>query len=280
VPGVNGGRPFAGLDAGLELTLEYSNELWNPSFPVHNWLKGRAAARGITLHEQIASELERVFAIAGEVFAGADARRLRRFVGAWIADDGFAARILAALGPDVHVDALGPACYFGPRPSDVDAWLVGATGSSCPSCPTPEEVVEAARLRIDDLRPRLRAHRRLADAHRNPDGSHPRLELYEGGASSVANFQPWAGAAARAQVLPTMFDAYVLDLVPMLVEEGADEVLWYSFVADNAARGNGAGPFGHWGSMDETITLPVRLPYRDEGSPKAAAVYLLPPLRP
>ena len=76
-----------------------------------------------------------------------------------------------------------------------------------------------------------------------------------------------------------MFDAYVHDLVPMLIGAGVEEVLWYSFMADNTAQGAGAGPFGHWDSMDQTITLPVVEPYLDEGAPKAAAVYMLPPLR-
>jgi hypothetical protein len=201
-------------------------------------------------------------------------------VGGWIADVSFLARVLAALGPGVHVDAIGPACYFGPRQATINAWLAGSGPQGvCPNCPTPDEVIAAARAFIPELGVKLAQHRLLANATINPDGSIPALELYEAGQSFVANFQPWADAAQAAQTLPAMFDAYVFDFVPMMVSQGVDRVIWYSFVSDNAAQGNGAGPFGHWDSMDETITLPVPDPYVHEGVPKAAAIYKGPPRR-
>lgn len=278
VPGINGGQPFAGLADGLSVTIELSNELWNPGFPAHNWMKARAQANARTLEQEIALQLERVFGLARSVFSGPDAGRLRTFVGGRVTDSGFLADILAEL--ELEIDAVGPAAYFKPRSQDVTAWLVGASGQTCPSCPSAEEVVASARLAIPDLAPHLAAHRALADAYANPDGSHPALELYEAGQAFVANFQPWWTAAAEAQRIPAMFQAYVDDFVPLLVEQGVDVVNWYSFLSDYDAHGNGTGPFGHWDRMDQTITLPVSEPYLDEGAPKAAAIYKLPPLRP
>jgi len=277
VPGVNGGRPFAPLAPHLKLTVEFSNETWNSAFPVNAWLKSRALANGRTLEQQIAAEIRRVFAVAEEVFSGPHAPRLRRFVGGWVVDATFLQAVLEALGPDVHVDAAGPACYFRPRNPDVDAWMLGADTTSCPNCPTPEAVIESARARLGEVELRLLAHRLVLAQHVNPDGSHPRFELYESGASFEAGFQPWGRAASQAQRLPAMYDAYVLDFVPTLVRQGVEAVHWYSFMTDGGQ--GSAGPFGHWERMDQTITLPVPDVYVDEGLPKAAAIYKAPPLR-
>jgi PKD repeat protein len=277
VPGVNGGRPFAPLAPHLRLTLEFSNEVWNPGFPVNAWLKARARAGGRTLPQQVAQEIARVFAVAEEVFAGSQAPRLRRFVGGWLGDASFLLEVLGALGPR-HVDAVGPACYFGPRKADVEQWLLDATPEGCPNCPTPEMVIASARQRIAEVDLKLLEHRLVASAYQNPDGSAPRLELYEGGASFAAGYQPWGAAASQAQRLPAMYDVYVLDYVPALVTRGVERVSWYSFMSDGNAQGT-SGPFGHWERMDQTITLPVHDVYLDEGAPKAAAIYRLPPRR-
>jgi PKD repeat protein len=278
VPGVNGGRSFQPLASHLRLTVEFSNETWNRSFPVNAWLKSRAQASGRMLEEEVAAQIRRVFAVAEEVFSGPHAPRLRRFVGGWLDEPEFLMEVLSALGPDVQVDAAGPACYFGPRSFDVEGWMRDADGMlHCPNCPTPEAVVESARARIGDLHLRLLEHRVIAEARINPDGSHPRLELYEGGAAFAAGWQPWGLAASQAQRLPSMYDAYVLDFVPALIAAGVQTVHWYSFMTEN--NQGTAGPFGHWHRMDQAITLPVPDVYVDEGAPKAAAIYRLPPRR-
>ncbi|MEW6072361.1 MAG: hypothetical protein AB1726_07135 [Planctomycetota bacterium] len=282
VPGLNGGRPFAGLDPHLTLTLELSNEIWNSGFPQHWWMQRQAKAKGISLHAQIASQIELVFGVADAVFRGEDAGRLRRFVGAFIADPTFAGQILRSLPKGFEVDSIGPATYFSPRHTVIRGWMQGASRETgeCPNCPTVEEVIAASRDRIADLRRLLRAHRELADRYTNPDGSHPALEIYEGGQGIVAGFQPWVGPANLAQRHPRMYDAYVHDLVPMLIEEGVAVVNWFCFMTDqNPIGGGGIGPFGIWNDMNQTITLPVPEEYRDEGAPKAAALCQGPPRR-
>jgi PKD repeat protein len=274
VSAVNGGQAFAGLDARLELTLELSNEMWN-AFPVNRWLHQEATRRGLTLHEVIARELLEVWRIADEVFE--PGRRVRRFLGGFVAESDYLRRVLAALPAGTRVDALGPSCYFRPRPDVIDGWLGGAGPGACPSCPTPEEVIEAAWLSFDELRARLREHREVAQSHVNPDGSHPRLEVYEAGQSFDAQGAPWAEAAREAQLLPQMYDAYVDGLIPLLVEERVDVVSWYSFMTDqDPSHGVDVG-FGIWNDMSQSITLPVPEPYLHEGAPKAAAIYRGPP---
>jgi hypothetical protein len=270
--------PFEPLAPHLQLTVEFSNEIWNPGFPVYRWLKDRAVASGRKFHQEAALEIRRVFAIAEEVFSGPHAPRLRRFVGGWFDQPSYLSQLLLALGPGVQVDAAGPACYFGPRDADVVAWLAGSVqGGACPNCPTPDEVLVSARARIAELDRKLLAHQVLAWSRINPDGSRPRYEMYEGGASFASGTQPWGLAAMQAQRLPAMYDAYVLDLVPRLIAHGVDTVNWYSFMTE----GNQglAGPFGHWQRMDQRITLPVPDVYIDEGLPKVAAVYKPPPRR-
>lgn len=274
VPSINAGQPFAGLDPARELTLELSNEMWN-TFPVNRWLNQEAAARGLTLHATIAQELVNVWRIADEVFG--PQRVVRRFIGGFAPEEDFVRRILAALPPGTRVDALGPASYFRPRPDVVARWLQGAGGGACPNCPTPDEVIGAAWLSFDELRASLRAHRRVADAWVNPDGSHPELVLYECGQSFDAQGAAWAGAAQAAQVLPAMYAAYIEGLVPLFVEEGVDVAIWYSFMTDqDPSHGVDVG-FGVWNDMGQSLTLPVVEPYRDEGVPKAAAIYRGPP---
>jgi len=276
VSAINGGLSFAGLDDHLELTLEYSNEVWN-AVPANRWLQHQAVLRGLSLHETLAQELVDVWRIADEVFAGR--RTVRHFLGGFLAQPDFVRRVLAALPPGTRVDALGPACYFRPRPDAIAAWMRGATPGSCPNCPSPEEVLAAAWASFDDLRPLLREHRAIADEYLNPDGSHPHLELYECGQSFDARGDPWGPAARAAQDLPAMYSAFVDGLVPMLVEEGVEVVNWYSFMSDpDPSQGVDVG-FGIWNDMSQRITLPVVEPYLDEGAPKAAAVYRGPPLR-
>jgi hypothetical protein len=102
--------------------------------------------------------------------------------------------------------------------------------------------------------------------------------LYEAGQSFDARGAPWGAAARAAQVLPEMNRAYVEGLVPLLVEEGVELVNWYSFMTDpDPSHGVDVG-FGIWDRMDQTLTLPVGELYRDEGVPKAAAIYRGPPV--
>ena len=279
VPPLNGGKPFEGLDEDLTLTVELSNEIWNVAVPANKWMSDEATRKGITLEQQVASEIQNVFDIADSIFTGDDRKRLRKFVGALIATQTFVDKVLRELRPGTHVDAIGPAIYFGPRTSVIDGWLQGASQAPdgpCPNCPTAQEVITEARNSINDLRPLVAAHRAIADAWINPDGSSPALEMYEGGAAFLAFSSPWQPAAAEASTLPELYDAYVDDLVPMLIDEGVDLVNWYSFMTDQDAT---LPPFGIWNDMNQEITLPVVDGYRDEGAPKAAAVYKGPPLK-
>jgi hypothetical protein len=276
VPGLFGGRPFAGLDPELTVTVELSNEIWNTIFPVNAWMNAEAARKGITLAQQVASQVQLVFDVAEAVFAGPDARRLRTFVGGFAGDPGYVRRVLAALRPGTHVHALGPAAYLGPRQPDIDAWLLGATPGSCPNCPDASGLLAAATTTVERLRPLLAQHRTVAANYSNPDGSHPALELYEGGLNLKSANRPWAAAGRALQRDPRLFELFAERYVPMLIAEGVELVNWYSFMTDQDSPTIDA--FGIWNDMEQGLPLPVTKPYVDAGAPKAAVMYLGPPL--
>lgn len=276
IPGLFGGRPFAGLRPDLTVTLELSNEIWNAGFPVNAWMGAEAARKGIPFARQVAGEIQLVFDSARAVFAGSDASRLRTFVGGFSADPGYLRRVLGFLRPGTHVDAVGPAAYLGPRRPDLDAWLTGATASACPNCPDASGLLAAADRAVDVLRPLLAQHRLLAQGWTNADGSRPALELYEAGLNLKSIGQPWAAAARAVQSDARLFGILTERLVPMLVEEGVELANWYSFMTDQDSPLVEA--FGLWNDMNQAVRVPVTRPYVDEGAPKAAAVLLGPPL--
>ena len=276
VPGLNGDRPFEGLDPSLKLTLELSNEIWNPGFPVQRWMLDQSLLNGLSVHEQIASQIELVFDIADGVFMGDP--RLKKYIGGTLINSNYIQQVLNALRPNFHVDAIGPAGYFGPHPEMMDQWVsnVDPLTGECLSCPSADEIIVAARAEIPNMRVGLAAHRSIADAYVNPDGSSPRLVLYEGGQSLKSLFQPWSRQANLAQSKVGMYEAYADDLIPLLVEEGVDEVLWYSFMTDQTP--DVIAVFGIWNDMNQEIPSPVPDDYVGEGVPKVAAIYRGPPL--
>ncbi len=276
IPGINGGRPFAGLDPALTVTVELSNEIWNPIFPVSRWMNLEALRKGIPFLYQVASEIQILFDAARAEFTGPDAARLRTYVGGFSGYPGFVEKILESLRPGTRVDAIGCAAYLGPREDHVDGWLAGSTETDCPNCPDVTELLEVAALRIESLRPQLRLHRKIADRWVNPDGSNAALELYEGGLHLRAHRRPWFEAGEAVQSDPRVFTLLADQYVPMLIEEGVELVNWYSFMSDQDAPTVDA--HGVWNDMDEQLTLPVQRPYVHEGLPKAAVICLGPPL--
>ncbi|HEX6884322.1 MAG TPA: hypothetical protein VF530_13165 [Planctomycetota bacterium] len=267
VPGVLGGRPFAGLRPDLTVTLELSNEIWNSGFPVNAWMNAEATRRGIPFAQQVAREIQLVFDVARTVFAGPDAARLRTYVGGFAADPGYLRRVLGFLRPGTRLDALGPAAYLGPRRPELDAWAITPPGV--------DELLATAERAVEVLRPQVAAHRSLAQGWTNPDGSNPNLELYEIGLNLKSIGQPWAAAARAVQTDARLFPILADRFLPMLAEEGVAQAAWYSFMTDQDSTLVEA--YGMWNDMNQLVTTPVTRPYRDEGAPKAALLLLGPP---
>mgnify|MGYP003393718521 CR=1 FL=1 len=255
------------LSPNLTLTVELSNEIWNKGFPQNRWYEKEGAARGLTLEQEVARNLKLFWPYLSQIHP-----RARRYLAGHTTTPDFVRDVLAAIPTSLRIDALGPACYFRPLSTTISQWMAGATKTACPNCPTPLQVIQAARLSLPRLRQGLREHRVMATQR----GA--KLELYEAGQSFLAGFQPWGTSARQAQYLPELYDAYVNDIIPMLVDEGVDLVNWYSFMNEQSPlSGTPSVGFGCWDNMDQTITLPVPASYLDERAPKAAAIYRGPP---
>jgi len=272
----DGSGGFAGLDPRLTVTIELSNEMWNSLFPVNAWMQAEASRKGIPFSQQVAGEIQRLFELGDLVFAGPDAARLRRYVGGFTADPGYLQRVLSFLPAGTRIDALGGAAYLGPRRADLDAWTLNAQPGSCPSCPDAAELLATCERTLVILQGQIAQQRQQADGWVNPDGSHPRLVLYEAGLNLKAGGQPWWQAAGEVMLLPATYDLLASRFVPMLIAEGVDQVNWYSFMTDQDSPL--VDGYGMWNDMNQRLAQPTLKRYWDEGAPKAALISLGPPL--
>jgi len=188
-----------------ELTVEVSNELWNPDFPVWRWLDAQPGRHV----DAAARELDRVLAIAAEELPQA-----RRFVGGQLRNPWYLATLLDLL--TVPVDACGPAAYVGPRG---------------PPPATAEDCALACLAAVPEIADLLAAHRAIAQARGLE------LEVYEAGQS----FKEGGPAVSAAQRLELMGGAYRA-LARVLEGEGVARVCWYSLATSQEAPGT--APFG------------------------------------
>jgi len=184
--------------------------------------------------------------------------------------------VLEKLRHGTQVDELGPAVYLAPRQPDINAWLDGASTGSCPNCPDADALLDLIDAAVDLARPKVEQHRSIAQQWTNPDGSHPSLVLYEGGINLKAANRPWLQAAIEVQTRPELFAILHDRYVPMLVDTGVERIHWYSFMTDQDAPTVDA--FGFWNDMEQSVTLPVVMPYKDEGTPKGSLLNLGPPM--
>jgi len=127
-------------------------------------------------------------------------RSVRRFVGGGSATPTSCAASWRRCGRHARGRAR-PSCYFRPRPESIALWLSGATAARAPT------VRRRTRSSTLPTSPSDAAHgaaraRAVAEAFLNPDGSHPRLELYEAGQAFDARGEPWARRRARPRCCP------------------------------------------------------------------------------
>jgi hypothetical protein len=274
----DGAPGFPRLNTNLTVTLELSNEIWNPQFPAFGWMLEQAQQNGVPFREQVASEIQIVFDLAHTIFGGQHSRRLRTYVAGFIGDPSYLGALLARLRPGTQVDAVGAAAYLAPRQPDINDWLNGATPFSCPNCPGVDDLLAVADAAVDAIQPRLQRHAEFAASWLNPDGSSPTVEMYEAGLNMKSENRPWDQAAQDLQTRPEVFTLLSERLVPMMIEQGVSRVNWYSFMTDQ--NSGLVDTFGFWNDMNQEITLPVGLPYEHEGAPKASFLSLGPPPSP
>ncbi|NBB80053.1 MAG: hypothetical protein GVY36_11525, partial [Verrucomicrobia bacterium] len=135
------------LDPGLQVWVEYSNEIWSNgnSFPQGNWAQAQADAAGISKPVFNARRYAQVWQIFQEVFGGSS--RLVRTAGVWTGSSSYTDAFLAelhsygpTLTPAVDADVIAPTTYFG---NGIQDWAyqeaVRRRGGSDPWFLTPQD---------------------------------------------------------------------------------------------------------------------------------------------
>lgn len=234
------------LDPGLDLIVEYSNEVWNFQFQQTQWLQQNTgsypahwpANPHFDPNENWAWNNGRRQAWAINLFRsawGADSNRVHRVLGTqsvnpWVTQN-------AVRGADRQYDFISPTWYFGISPKQAAAFSAGTT---------PEQVIDSCRAGFYSNLDNYRAHYTISDTT-GGDG----VIYYEGGQhiSAYGNGNnPALQAFYDAQVHPNMYQLY-------------DDVLdslrgWGGQLAVAFVMGGDDSRYGSWGHIKSVDSVP------------------------
>jgi Dockerin type I domain len=235
------------LDPGLKIYIEWSNEVWNVSFPQHKWIGQQtgAAVFSVPWFQKWASEAANDFSIWQSVFAG-QTDRLTRVAAGQAANVWVTQRLTDELAG--QYDAISCAAYFDHRHAPFNAGT------------TVQDIIDNA---INETIPNVYAgyyqdHGDLAQQRTNELGRAVALLAYEGGQhytaagnTSLPYFQAFKDVQTYDDpVLPDMYDAYTANL-SAFDQAGGSLFMAYNYVGKQ-------GPFGSWGHLqfqNETETV-------------------------
>ncbi len=229
------------LDPGLKIYVEWSNEVWNVSFPQHKWIGDQTGATvfSVPWFQKWASEANKDFAIWTTVFAGQTDRLIRVAAGqqanVWITE-----RLTEEIALDGgEIDAVACGAYFDHRHAPFNAST------------TPQDIIDNA---INETIPNTFAdqyqnHGDLAQQLTNQLGRTIPLLAYEGGQhytvagnTSLPYFQAFKDVQTYENPGGNgMYEAYTANLQAFNQGGGALYVA-YNFVGK-------PGPFGAWGHL-------------------------------
>jgi hypothetical protein len=240
------------LDPGLNVYLEYSNEVWNWMFTQAGWMirsplagalveaKGGTAWKdssqneGTNHPERIGALFRRMFAIWEREWTGDDRKRLIRVGPVQAAWYDASMRTIKWCIDNGGVDAISPTAYIGPNEEIYAKWSKLGTSLS------PEVV-------IDDLADRLNALRENGSYAQIVEyGKRQGLKYvaYEGGQHIQPEKQaelPYNAALAAAQTHPRMYDLYV-ELLRLNRDAECTLFMHFSSVGRQGTR------WGSWGA--------------------------------
>ncbi|MCB1216776.1 hypothetical protein KDL44_05250 [bacterium] len=227
------------LDPELRIYIEYSNEVWNGSFPAAGYAQERGLALGLSenayeAHLRYYSQRSvEIFAIWQQVFSGQEDRLVRvisgQHVNAWAAD-----QILDWQNAYEHADCYATAPYFG-----------GGIGSS-PNADAAltMSLAEIVQFCADSL------PQNYATMQENAEDAHSRglkLIAYEGGQHMVG-YGEWQNNDALTAKLtaanrdPGMRQVYA-DYLANWSLAGGERFMAFSHIG-------GYGRYGSWGVME------------------------------
>lgn len=224
-------KEIASVLPGKRVTIEFSNEIWNPGFPQYRDLR----PDGDRPFSYVGARLRELWGIADEELPGN-----KRFVGGWIAQPSFLRSMLEAA--DSRVDYAGPATYVGPSPEDLTA-LRGER------VVTAETLHDCCVRRIADMEAKLQGNVAVAREF----GAIP--YLYECGQDLKPGSEEWRSVALAMQGSELMGDVYKR-LRLLHARAGIRRAGWYSLMT-SWTPGKPQGPFGLLESMaDEPKEVP------------------------
>jgi PKD repeat protein len=219
-----------GLEPGIQVYIEYSNETWNWLFAQAHWVADNGP-QNISYPRRYAERATHAFDIWRTVW-GNQTSRLHRVLGTQSGYDWVTEEIMAHADPEKY-DYISPSWYVG-----LDH---GSTGQpnlqSLGAAATPQDVLENASNVFLDFYPRWEMVYRLAKLYNK------KVVNYEGG-QHFTDFTepPYLQAMYDAQVLPGMYELYdrMLDSLRRLGSE-----LPMAFVM----TGPWQSKFGSWGHI-------------------------------
>ena len=241
VPNADPDLAIPALDNGLKVYVEWSNEVWNVTFPQQAWVTQQSGSKVFDpgWFQKWAEEAKRDFDIWTSVFAGQTDRLIRIAAGqqanVWVTQR-LTEELIAAGG---EFDAIACGAYFDERHAPFN------------TSTTVQDIINNA---INETIPntfalQYRNHGDLAQQLTNNLGRAIPLLAYEGGQhytvhgnSSLPYYQAFKDVQTYEDpVLPDMYDAYTANL-QAFNNGGGSLYMAYSFVSK-------PGPFGSWGHL-------------------------------
>jgi hypothetical protein len=231
------------LDPGLNLYVEYSNEVWNWLFTQAHY-GNDSLNQNLPWPERLAPKIGEVMQIWTNVFDG-QTNRLTRVIGCQHGWYDIGSRIFQQLqtdGQDHLIDAISPASYMS-----VDHGQLANLGAAA----TPQEVISgAADVTFDPLGWHIENWKlNAALAAEN----NKKLVYYEGGQHFTPDpwgtVQPYNPAMMGAQEAPEMYDLYqqLLDSLATFTEEET-VMMHFSFISPLWEDPN-EGAYGNFGAL-------------------------------
>jgi hypothetical protein len=227
------------LDPGLNIYIEWSNEVWNRRFDAYGYVESQSGSPAFSKFwfEYWAEKLIITFKTWEQVFAGQEDRLVR--VAAGQAANVWVTRNLTDRLGD-RVDAVSCSGYFGESGAGFD----GTTTAQ-------DLISDALNRAIPDKSARFyQDHGNLAAALSAKLGRPIRFIGYEGGQHYADDNRnvPYAQALLDMQYLPGMFSAYLMNL-DAFERAGGDLMIPFNYVD----RPGNHGAWGHLEHQDDSV---------------------------
>lgn len=243
VPNADPDLAIPALDTGLKVYVEWSNEVWNVSFPQQAWVTQQSGDKVFDpgWFEKWAAEAKRDFDIWSSVFAGQTDRLIRVAAGqqanVWVTRR-LTEEIIAAGG---EFDAIACGAYFDHRHAPFNAST------------TAQDIIDNAYYETipNTFAKQYKNHGDLAQALTNQLGRTIPLFAYEGGQHYTVHGNtslPYYQAFIDVQTYDTpgdepkdMYDAYTANL-QAFDNGGGSLYMAFNYISK-------PGPFGAWGHL-------------------------------